>query len=257
VGAVRKPRIGAIIKAAQCYRDHLLNRNLLLVGVNRDGKAACLQLRFLARHFKHLTGVRTQTKILANDFFNRALEGRLPEKEILPDGSGFAELKLKAAGSMFKPDLAVNAFGEPSGARLHVEVDVFAGNSYASLGFISDHDWFDPVTLLSSPIGDETLKQRRFRVVAVFPKGVGDSRYGAPSKVALKDATDVKSARQAIVDAVGQVSFEGVTGQVGYPYFGQLILDCINRTENAMTQEHCFKAAELCVKAQMQAQRLA
>jgi predicted dehydrogenase len=48
-----------------------------------------------------------------------------------------------------------------------------------------------------------------------------------------------------------------VEGQVGYPYFGQLILDCLNRTENAMTQEHAFKAAELCVKAQMQAVRIA
>ncbi len=44
-----------------------------------------------------------------------------------------------------------------------------------------------------------------------------------------------------------------VSGKVGFPYFGQLILDCINRTENAMTQAHCFKAAELCVKAQMAA----
>jgi predicted dehydrogenase len=44
-----------------------------------------------------------------------------------------------------------------------------------------------------------------------------------------------------------------VEGKVGYPYFGQLILDCLNRTENAMTQAHCFKAAELAVKAQMQA----
>ena len=44
-----------------------------------------------------------------------------------------------------------------------------------------------------------------------------------------------------------------VTGKVGYPFFGQLILDCINRTENAMTQAHAFKAAELCVRAQMQA----
>jgi len=42
-------------------------------------------------------------------------------------------------------------------------------------------------------------------------------------------------------------------GKVGYPFFGQLILDCLNRTENAMTQEHAFKAAELCVKAQLQA----
>ena len=47
-----------------------------------------------------------------------------------------------------------------------------------------------------------------------------------------------------------------VSGQVGYPFFGQLILDCIHRTENAMTQEHAFKAAELCVRAQMQAQKI-
>lgn len=47
-----------------------------------------------------------------------------------------------------------------------------------------------------------------------------------------------------------------VEGKVGYPFFGELILDCLNRTENAMTQEHAFKAAELCVKAQMQAVKL-
>ena len=44
-----------------------------------------------------------------------------------------------------------------------------------------------------------------------------------------------------------------VAGQAGYPFFGQLILDCINRTENAMTQAHAFKAAELCLQAQAQA----
>jgi predicted dehydrogenase len=45
-------------------------------------------------------------------------------------------------------------------------------------------------------------------------------------------------------------------GEVGYPFFGQLILDCLNRTENAMTQEHAFKAAELCLKAQAMAVRI-
>jgi predicted dehydrogenase len=51
--------------------------------------------------------------------------------------------------------------------------------------------------------------------------------------------------------------YYNVTGKVGYPYFGQLILDCLNRTENAMTQDHAFKAAELSIKAQMQAIRVA
>ena len=45
-------------------------------------------------------------------------------------------------------------------------------------------------------------------------------------------------------------------GLVGYPFFGQLILDCLNRTENAMSQEHTFKAAELCLIAQGMARRI-
>lgn len=39
-------------------------------------------------------------------------------------------------------------------------------------------------------------------------------------------------------------------GEIGYPFFGDVILDCMNRTENAMTQEHAFKAAQLCLMAQ-------
>jgi len=48
-----------------------------------------------------------------------------------------------------------------------------------------------------------------------------------------------------------------VDGQVGYRFFGEFILDCLNRTEKAMTQAHAFKAAELCLRAQAAARRLA
>ncbi|HML45823.1 MAG TPA: Gfo/Idh/MocA family oxidoreductase [Clostridia bacterium] len=58
-----------------------------------------------------------------------------------------------------------------------------------------------------------------------------------------------------LVNGEGEQHFD-VTGQVGYPFFGALILDCMNRTEKAMTQEHAFKAAELCVKAQMAAKKV-
>ncbi|GHU26910.1 oxidoreductase [Spirochaetia bacterium] len=44
-----------------------------------------------------------------------------------------------------------------------------------------------------------------------------------------------------------------LTGQVGYPFFGELILDCLNRTEKAMTQDHAFKAIELSLIAQRDA----
>ena len=62
-------------------------------------------------------------------------------------------------------------------------------------------------------------------------------------------------ARERRGDQLYLVNHEGeqhmnLQGQVGFPFFGQLILDCLNRTEDAMTQEHTFKAAELCLKAQ-------
>jgi hypothetical protein len=39
-------------------------------------------------------------------------------------------------------------------------------------------------------------------------------------------------------------------GQTGFPFFGRFILDCLHGSENAMTQQHCFKAAELSMRAQ-------
>jgi len=45
------------------------------------------------------------------------------------------------------------------------------------------------------------------------------------------------------------------TGKIGFPFYGRLILDVLNRTENAMTQAHCFKAAELSMLAQQVADR--
>lgn len=57
-----------------------------------------------------------------------------------------------------------------------------------------------------------------------------------------------------LVNRDGEQHFS-LSGKQGFPYFGQLVRDCIDRTENAMTQEHAFKAAELCLKAQALADR--
>jgi predicted dehydrogenase len=58
-----------------------------------------------------------------------------------------------------------------------------------------------------------------------------------------------------LVDEKGEQHLE-LAGKVGFPFFGQLILDCLHRTENAMKQEHAFKAAELCLQAQAMAMRV-
>ena len=58
-----------------------------------------------------------------------------------------------------------------------------------------------------------------------------------------------------LVNGQGE-KYINATGVTGYPFFGQLILDCLNRTEIAMTQAHAFKAAELCLQAQKQAEMI-
>lgn len=99
-----------------------------------------------------------------------------------------------------------------------------------------------------------------FRVDWFTPDGLrswGDGRtflLGTDGYIELRKYLDVARSAEGNhvfwVDKAGE-HYEDVTGKVGFPYFGQLILDCLNRTENAMTQAHAFKAAELCVKAQL------
>ena len=43
---------------------------------------------------------------------------------------------------------------------------------------------------------------------------------------------------------------EQVTGKVGFVFFGQLIRDCLNRTEHAITQEHIFDTMKVAIEAQ-------
>jgi predicted dehydrogenase len=65
----------------------------------------------------------------------------------------------------------------------------------------------------------------------------------------LEIASDKPGNQVYLVNGEGEKNFD-VNGKIGFPFFGQLVLDCLNRTENAMTQERAFKAAELCLKCQ-------
>ena len=87
----------------------------------------------------------------------------------------------------------------------------------------------------------------------------GDGRMiilGTEGYIELRKYVDI--GRDGTGDHVYLVDQKGehhipVDGQVGYRFFGELILDCLNRTEKAMTQAHTFKAAELALTAQAKA----
>ncbi len=104
-----------------------------------------------------------------------------------------------------------------------------------------------------------------FRVDWLTPDGLrtwGDGRtlFSEPRVTSRCESILTLVVRRRVISCFwltkkGEQHF-ALAGKVGFPFFGRLILDCLNGTEAAMTQDHAFKAAELCLKAQAAAQRI-
>ncbi len=104
------------------------------------------------------------------------------------------------------------------------------------------------------------------RVDWFTPNGLstwGDGRtflLGTKGYIELRKYVDLARAKTGdhvyICDEHGERHLE-VAGQVGFRCIGEFILDCLHRTEKAMTQAHAFKAAELCLRAQAAARKIA
>lgn len=146
----------------------------------------------------------------------------------------------------------------------------YTGNSEAHIVAAQTQNFAHPQHPEFEDFGDAMLKGENgasgyFRCDWFTPEGLstwGDGRLtllGTEGYIEIRKYVDITRQEQ---DVVYLVNKEGefrypVAGKVGFPFFGELILDCLNRTENAMTQAHTFKAAELCVRAQMLANGVA
>jgi predicted dehydrogenase len=99
-------------------------------------------------------------------------------------------------------------------------------------------DWFTPAGLRTWGDGRTTI--------------LGTKGYIECRKYIEIAAADPQGNTVYVVTESGEER-HNVTGRIGFPFFPAFIEDCLNRTETAMTQEHCFKAAELCLLAQQRA----
>lgn len=102
------------------------------------------------------------------------------------------------------------------------------------------------------------------RVDWYTPEGLrtwGDGRtfiVGTAGTIELRKYLDVTRAAPAsklfLVDGEQELEIDCLN-QTGFPFFGQLILDCLQRTDAAMSQAHTFKAAQLSMQAQLLADK--
>lgn len=98
-----------------------------------------------------------------------------------------------------------------------------------------------------------------FRVDWFTPDGLGswgDGRtliVGTDGYIEIRKYLDIANAAEGDhvywVDKTGEHHF-CASGQCGFPFFGQLILDCLNRTSHAMEQAYIFRVMELAISAQ-------
>ena len=143
----------------------------------------------------------------------------------------------------------------------------FAGAADAQLNFARVENFSHPEFPQLEDFGEASFVADNgvafyFRVDWFTPAGLptwGDGRtviMGTDGYIELRNYIDIT--RDNAGDHLYLVNQHGMqymklTGKVGFRFFGELILDCLHRTERAMTQAHAFKATELAMRAQAMA----
>ena len=144
--------------------------------------------------------------------------------------------------------------GAQSAKVLHSKTANYCGIQYP------DFEDFGDTTLLADNGATGYLRVDWFTPLGLGAWGDGRTvLLGTDGYIELRKYLDV--ARDPAGDHVYWADRQGehhasVQGQVGYPFFGQLIRDCLDRTETAMTQRHALLTAELALTAQANALRV-
>jgi predicted dehydrogenase len=102
-----------------------------------------------------------------------------------------------------------------------------------------------------------------FRVDWFTPDGMGAWGDGRVFIMGTKGSIEIRKYIDPGVSAEGDHVIwvdgkgehkEQVTGEMGFVFFGQLIRDCLERTERAITQKHTFESMRVTIEAQENAQ---
>ncbi len=131
----------------------------------------------------------------------------------------------------------VNNFANPDTPELEDFGEFSVIGSSGASGY-SRMDWFTPEGLRTWGDGRTTI--------------LGTRGYIECRKYIDVAAVEAQENNVYVVTDTGEER-HNVTGRIGFPFFPAFIKDCLERTEYAMTQVHCFKAAELCLRAQAMA----
>ena len=164
-----------IHNCATAYRDNLANKNILFIA-ERDEKHEYFEALFLTSNYQHLTGAGTNPELTANAFYNRAVDDRITENELLFSADGTTRMKLEVLPTLMKIHHIARMVGNYDGSGNFLMADKIAGTTTAAMGFIKNGQYYYPNSALKADV--KTISEKPFlKVSAVFIKDNDEEKY--------------------------------------------------------------------------------
>ncbi|NLM72128.1 MAG: hypothetical protein GX181_09260 [Synergistaceae bacterium] len=182
--------------SARTYKDTLQDTNLLIAF--RDSTAiGFIQTLFYARHFMHLTGLRSRT-LSAVGFYRSCLKGRLKADDIYFSGIGTTELKLRVLPHLLTMPYKSLMIGKSADCGFRLYTDTFLGTTIGSIGFIPYKGrFYVPNTVLKEDVRKLTIKPGP--LLLACSKKTTDEQYITVHRHSSVAPSDIPAELQALI----------------------------------------------------------
>ena len=160
-----------LFKCADIYEADLMDRNLLILYVDKDHNVKTIETQFSAANFMHLTGVKFPgRRISANYFFDLCINRRLNSKMFVLSADGTTDMKLRILPTLICKDISARMVGDFSARTPLLTTEKLAGGVKGCMGFVRDRqtDYYVPNTVLNIDMRKYVSDQ--CRVIAILRK---------------------------------------------------------------------------------------
>ena len=226
----KKDAIRIVVQCAKQYRDHLVNRSLLFICMDKHNHTSAIEFSFDASNFLHLTGLNLKNRkkfkanehdsddtrsasdgeeISALDFYNKCLNQRLRENEFEFADDGTTEMKLDVLPGLLCKNLTAKMIGDFRSDKPKLHTEKLAGGVTACMGFRRNakSPRYIPDTVLKDNIKKHTSGQ--VRVIACCRKTKDQQKYAEITYLAKK------------------IEWAEIMFPSGYEYLKELVLSAV------------------------------
>ncbi len=258
--AIPSQRADIAMRAMRCGKDVFVDKAPLITFEQLDAVRACCEETGKKLFVYYSEFMHNEAAIFAKQLIDRGIIGEVCHIDI------FAPHRLNAPTrpEWFFRREDTSGILTDIGSHQFQQFLEYAGAERATVDSARVGNYFNREYEGFDDFGDATLTAENgvtgyVRIDWLSPSGIktwGDGRVtilGSRGYIELRKNCNIAcehTTNNVFVATDDGAFFESVSGKVGYPYFTNLISDCRNRTETAMSSLQAFTAIELAMTAQ-------